>query len=316
MKKLRDENFISLGEATKYCNYSQEYLSLRVRQGKLKGIKLGRNWVTKKEWVIEYIEGVVDTPNGKESKIQFIRPEAEKYQVESPAELPIGQFEESVQNLFISKRPKFSKLKFSILFFFVSTILLAETFYYKEAVGSVAYNSLVYANKVSDKIIGPKGKYFISESFKKSKYLVSKISRESKSEISGNPFFSRIYSFYQGLKNISGKYWNFAKTEMFFLAVKARDKLGPFAVLFFEKKNNLTQENFDQTQFLKEVKNGLVVVPADEKQRKELKKKIEDSFSDQVQINPIDETSGVIIPIFKERKGSEYMYVLVPTDKK
>jgi len=48
--------YISLSEATKYCNYSQEYLSLRARQGKLKAVKFGRNWVTKKEWLEEYLK--------------------------------------------------------------------------------------------------------------------------------------------------------------------------------------------------------------------------------------------------------------------
>ena len=47
-------DYISLKEATKYCNYSQDYLKLRARQGKLKAVKIGRNWVTTREWVEEY----------------------------------------------------------------------------------------------------------------------------------------------------------------------------------------------------------------------------------------------------------------------
>jgi hypothetical protein len=53
-----EPNYISLQEATKYCDYSQEYLALRARQGKLKSLKLGKNWVTTKEWLGEYIKGV------------------------------------------------------------------------------------------------------------------------------------------------------------------------------------------------------------------------------------------------------------------
>ncbi|MDD4083192.1 MAG: hypothetical protein PHD05_07420, partial [Sphaerochaetaceae bacterium] len=52
--KNQKEIFITLAEATKHCSYSQEYLSLRARQGKLKSVKIGRNWKTKKEWVEEY----------------------------------------------------------------------------------------------------------------------------------------------------------------------------------------------------------------------------------------------------------------------
>jgi uncharacterized membrane protein YraQ (UPF0718 family) len=46
--------YISLKAAQKYCRYSQDYLKLRARQGKLKALKIGRNWVTMKEWVEDY----------------------------------------------------------------------------------------------------------------------------------------------------------------------------------------------------------------------------------------------------------------------
>ena len=49
------EEYISLAKATEFCPHSQDYLSLRARQGKLKSVKLGRNWATKKEWVENYV---------------------------------------------------------------------------------------------------------------------------------------------------------------------------------------------------------------------------------------------------------------------
>jgi len=49
-----EKEYISLKEATKYCCYSSDYLKLRARQGKLKAIKMGRNWFTTREWVEEY----------------------------------------------------------------------------------------------------------------------------------------------------------------------------------------------------------------------------------------------------------------------
>ena len=48
--------YITLTDASKLCDYSQEYLSLRARQGKLKAIKQGRNWMTTKEWLGRYTE--------------------------------------------------------------------------------------------------------------------------------------------------------------------------------------------------------------------------------------------------------------------
>ena len=58
-----NSKYISLQGAAKYCQYSQEYLSLRARQGKLKAVKFGRNWVTKKEWLEEYLKNVEEYNN-------------------------------------------------------------------------------------------------------------------------------------------------------------------------------------------------------------------------------------------------------------
>ena len=49
------EGFITLKEATKYCNYSQEYLSLLARKGKLTAIKLNNEWLTTQKDVEDYI---------------------------------------------------------------------------------------------------------------------------------------------------------------------------------------------------------------------------------------------------------------------
>lgn len=55
-KTTPEEEFISLKEATKYCPYSQEYLSLLARRGKLDVFKLNRNWVTSKKAILEYLK--------------------------------------------------------------------------------------------------------------------------------------------------------------------------------------------------------------------------------------------------------------------
>lgn len=74
--------YVSLQEATKYCNYSQEYLALRARQGKLKAVKFGRNWVTKKEWVREYVK---KTETYKQKAI------IKKKKIVPPTNLPIEE---------------------------------------------------------------------------------------------------------------------------------------------------------------------------------------------------------------------------------
>jgi len=49
------EELLSLSELAKDSIYSQDYLSLLARQGKLSAIKLGRNWLSSKKAVEDYI---------------------------------------------------------------------------------------------------------------------------------------------------------------------------------------------------------------------------------------------------------------------
>jgi Fic family protein len=56
--------YISLKEASKICEYDMEYLSYLARTGRLKAIKLQRNWLTTREALMDYIESL--KRNGKE----------------------------------------------------------------------------------------------------------------------------------------------------------------------------------------------------------------------------------------------------------
>src|SRR4030042_1022426 len=96
----KSENYISLLEATKICKYSQEYLSLRARQGKLNALKIGRNWVTKKEWLEQYLVKADDyknnlNGNGKKNKIkkEEKKSELDARFVVPPRNLPVGEIE-------------------------------------------------------------------------------------------------------------------------------------------------------------------------------------------------------------------------------
>jgi hypothetical protein len=48
--------YISLKEAEKLCDYGMEYLSYLARTGKLKAVKIRRNWMTTREAISEYKE--------------------------------------------------------------------------------------------------------------------------------------------------------------------------------------------------------------------------------------------------------------------
>ncbi len=75
MKKEKNSyyQYLPLYDAAKRCPYSQEYLSLRARQGKLKAVKKGRNWLTTEKWLNEYIKNIAIKEKKSASKALFDR---------------------------------------------------------------------------------------------------------------------------------------------------------------------------------------------------------------------------------------------------
>ncbi|MDO8575007.1 MAG: hypothetical protein Q7R61_01900, partial [bacterium] len=71
IKNSNDRNFeyIPLSEAGKILNTSRDYMNVLVRRGKLHAIKLGRNWVTTKEWLNEYQKSVGRAYSESDSQI-------------------------------------------------------------------------------------------------------------------------------------------------------------------------------------------------------------------------------------------------------
>ncbi|MDI6591429.1 MAG: hypothetical protein QME61_00580, partial [Patescibacteria group bacterium] len=129
MTKENSNNYISLQEASKFCNYSQEYLSLRARQGKLKAVKFGRNWVTKKEWLEEYLKKV-----GEYNLIvQNVK------RVEPPKEI------EKV----IEKKPIFRPIGLGLMVALVFILLIAGIVFGKENFKNVYLDLKPYLTKIS-----------------------------------------------------------------------------------------------------------------------------------------------------------------------
>ena len=54
----KGNELLSLSEAAKYTPYSQQYLSLLARQGKIAAIKIGRNWQITQNALNEYLSGL------------------------------------------------------------------------------------------------------------------------------------------------------------------------------------------------------------------------------------------------------------------
>lgn len=65
---LESEGLISLAEASVYSGLSHDFLRQLANKGRLRARKLGRNWLTTREAVDEYLQG--RSPVGRKPKSQ------------------------------------------------------------------------------------------------------------------------------------------------------------------------------------------------------------------------------------------------------
>ncbi|MCG2696390.1 MAG: helix-turn-helix domain-containing protein, partial [Candidatus Portnoybacteria bacterium] len=76
-KNLTNKRYISLLEAARIYGCTQKHFALMARQGKLKAIKIGRDWMTTFQWLEEYTN-YIDLANGNGGKIPEISQFAKK----------------------------------------------------------------------------------------------------------------------------------------------------------------------------------------------------------------------------------------------
>jgi len=224
--------YISLQEATQYCQYSQEYLSLRARQGRLKAIKFGRNWVTTKEWLSDYIHKTEDwnqkiKNRNKERKIEEF----------------IASFKALSQRTW-SRIPSRVLIVTAIFLFLITGIVFGK---------EVLINTW---NKISAHL-------------------------EETTLGAWQAVESRVLD----------PAWQMVRS------IFLREFLEP--------------EPEPEIVIKEQPQPGLVVIPSFDKDE-EVKQKIKEIFSDEVRVEPIDETSGIIVPIFREGEGERFLYIMVP----
>lgn len=165
MTNLKNKNLISLREATKFCSYSQEYLSLRARNGKLKSVKIGRVWFTTREWLDDYLVKVekykesLNLNKNKEVvnlKKEIIRPVkiAIEKKVPPPLNLPIK--DTKIEPLRIleknyKKEPSYSYkykapyLKFGFIYLFTLIVVSASVIFNINSFKNTLYNAPILA---------------------------------------------------------------------------------------------------------------------------------------------------------------------------
>ncbi|KPJ56507.1 hypothetical protein AMJ49_04660 [Parcubacteria bacterium DG_74_2] len=381
MKKSKIK-YISLQEATKYCDYSQEYLSLRARQGKLKSIKIGRNWVTTKSWLNNYLRQVNNYKNNRNKKSEPIRPR--QRQAPAPARI-------ATRNVAGGPKIRFAFLPASLrealqagaLPDFIKQNLqeaaVAIAVFVLFLAGGVFAFQQIQNNPEFVEQITDSTKELVFYGIASTQKVLFDISKEAKStglyltKLSTTKTASTYFlaSTIDVLKDTFGDYskWFLKNVKRKALSIKenylaindfalaktkqakqtlaqawigalegAKSDLNKF-VFQLTKKEKITEkpkqvekrkleESVDELEknILKDIKQefkkhrqeldisqkqGMIVIPSTEKDEG-IKKKIQDSFSDEVNVEPKDEASGIITPVFKERQGDEYLYLMVP----
>ncbi len=373
------QNYISLSEAAKYSGrYSQEYLSLRARQGKLKAVKIGRNWVTTKKWVDEYIKRVEEYKSqisdrkklaipGKTQKKQEIKKEITKPTL-TPTFTSTPSFHPGCRARVIAIVCAlvfvFSSIGLVFGYPYYSPVLKSAGDFIKESTTELATNIENFLSDieetialVEDNISGgvsdftidipnPVEEYgkalkqgtvrFVSQATFKSKGFIAEISQGLNDTlikpvknffVDLSDRFSQYVSYgIQALKKfgkrfpktIQGIGESINQLTKNFVRIILYNLSRPFR-LSYQFITHLWQrpeEGTSQKKLLPKLKKeGLVVIPSAGRGKQELdeiKESIKASFSDEVRVIPEDENSGIIVPIFREREGQEYIYLMVP----
>ena len=312
--------YISLQEAANYCDYSQKYLSLRARQGKLKAVKIGRNWLTKKEWVKEYVERVEEYNNNFRVK-KLAPPAFVKTTTGKPPEnLPI---EEIVRVRPVQLRPA---LAIALVF----VLLIAGGVLGKTSFQNVFKNvspfvqefkedfdrNIISTAKEIENLAKNVSSYYAAGSRKSFQFLAA-ISSPDVLKSTLNTFKEFGIWVNENIKSSAFALQTSADRQIsniksIYLAandfVERKISQGFKTISqFFKKSEKIVEEK----PIPKSAEEGLVVIPSTEKDE-EVVKKIKESFSDEVIVEAKDETSGFIIPIFKKGEGEKYFYILVP----
>ena len=313
MAEEKSNNYISLQEAAKYCSYTQEYLSLRARQGKLKAVKIARNWVTKKEWVKEYLRKAEEYNNNlKAPKHRALN----ALSARPPENLPI---EEIAQVRPVQLRPALS-----IALVFV--LLIAGAVSGKESFKNVYHQTAPLVREINENF--DRGLTF---QIRNSQFAIRNLADEVSEYTyiisqAGDIIAEKVLKPGQELAAISspdvlkstlntfkefGQWLNENIKSIYLVAndfVERKISQGFKTISqFFKKPEKIVEEKL----IPKPAEEGLVVIPSIEKDE-ETVKKIKEAFSDEVKVEPKDKTSGIITPIFKEGEGQKYLYLLVP----
>jgi len=317
--------YISLKEAEKYCSYSQQYLNLRIRQGKLKAIKFGRNWVTTKNWLDDFLNKKIC----EEKKEEYISlSNATKFCSYSQEYLNLrirqgklkaiklgrnwattktwlDQYLKNVESKkSVAGKNNFSGEEDKI-------ILATDSAFKKEETAVLEEKDFSEVKKLGFKTQDINFTVFQKE--RNRRRLNERILKPLAAFAVISLLLFSSFAFYKAFENKKPSE-SFASLTSACQWIKENIFLWLNPIENFSDKDKIQPAEKESISDPLPEKQGLVVVPSIGNDDKD-KQKIKNSFSDEVKVEQIDESSGYVIPIFKEKEGEKFMYIMVPLNE-
>jgi hypothetical protein len=330
--------FISLKDASALCKLSPDYLNLIARKGYLRAVKKGRNWVTKNEWLEDYLCRVerkhnraIVTRDTVLPAAPGTMPDSRSGQAPAPA-VPVPAMDPIAFNFLLPQSARTdSGLRVGK---FASFVCLA-------AAAAFAFAAILFSQRdvfsAGMKISLASTLHYGSVPAIREYATPKNIMASLDDATSGASRF--FIGAMDSLKNAGSqlasyvRYAFFGKTEVVEVTETTTKSIGDGAVdkTVLEKSADALEKNIvsDTKGRINDFKEefglsgqdrnpaqGMVVAPStgDANSDDELQNKLQKNFSDEVTVEPSDENSGIVVPQFRDGPGDEYIYMLVPVD--
>ena len=327
---LQDNNYISAKRVQELFGYTSDYVGQLCRSGKIEAKMIGRSWFVTEKSIINHklsvneflkdksrerrklgkkiYKSVAVEPTVSEISSSLIEstvtesvveesPLIQSPLVESPITASIPNLDNFSNDLSTSTHAILPLPDlFSLPYFISESFLIAPTSR-KSKVFSDFSARLLFTSTLS-----VLGLFFMFQTIVTNTGFENNLSRNA---LSSSGTASVISSSHLAIKNITSFFTSIPKL--------ASSIFGKDSGIKNDQINNLANSNIAIDKSVDF--NGIAVVPSTNSASEDeiIKDKIRDSFSDEIIIKPDDSGSaGIITPVFRESKGSDFIYVMVP----
>lgn len=323
--------YLDLKQASLETGYAPEDLAALICENKLRAVKLGENWLTKKCWIQDYAKRSSDWQEQSEQ----LRRRIETYRRSSLAFSGCQRaWEKNSRRLPIARRMAVVTSESAALsYVFLASLLISSLLLGNAQQLAKEYDRGLLKIGRGDSLVYLKSQ---AGSLDTSQLAASVSVAEAAGAMANSMWRGAIFgtnnvlteasdTFYSATKDLRDffRYLIYGRTEVYVVSESPQVE----DVVFEKSVDALEEEISDYTSsrfsdFRKEfgftekdgnpsVKRGAVIIPRSGKTEK-MMTDLERSFSDEVEVNPTGENTGIIVPIFRESKGEEYIYIFVP----